>query len=168
MQLKIAFRGELQSGPPINRNQHKRKKQFTFIPHTNSWRAYPAIWLKVPSHQIANYNKCVITVIAFKMDGPPPECAVTLAHLIKPISMSVMFASQLVITQTESLLFRLAAGPFIWHLKPHCRWRFMFYLGVFLNNKPRLNEYNNLHLITLILIHKACLSLPNEALIWRR
>ncbi len=49
-----------------------------------------------------------------------PECAVTLAHLIKPISVSVMFASQLVIIQSRKQRASLSIGcvPFIGLLKP--------------------------------------------------
>lgn len=129
--LKITFKHQLQIRSALKQNStkilwiHK-----TLRGHTICQRAYPAIWLKLLSHQIANYNKCVITVIAFKMTVP--ECAVTLAHLIKPISVSVMFASQLVITQSHKQRASLSAGclHFIGHLKPCCGWRFMFSLFV--------------------------------------
>lgn len=113
---KTAFKQQLQSVPPLNKTQHKYF-QFTCIWRTNCQCAYPVIWLKLVSHQIANYDKCVIAVIVFKMTVP--ECAVTPAHLIKPISVSIMFclsASHHTITQTESLSFnRLCV--FCWTLK---------------------------------------------------
>lgn len=87
---KILFKHQLQSVPSLN----KKKNRNTFNSlacHTNCRSAFPAVWLKVQSHQVANYKECVITVIIFTMTVP--GCAVTLAHLIKPISVSVMFAS---------------------------------------------------------------------------
>lgn len=106
---------QLQSGPPLDKKQHRYFK-CTCIQHTNCQCACPVIWLKLQSRQIANYNECVITVIAFKMTIP--ECAVTLAHWIKPISVSVMFASQLVITQSHKQRASLSIGcvPY-WTLK---------------------------------------------------
>lgn len=100
--------------PKISKNTWDSKvchKQIVSVPML--W-----FWLKLLSHQIANYNKCVITVIAFEMTIP--ECAVTQAHLIKPISVSVMFASQLVITQSHKQRASHSTGgvPLIPHLQP--------------------------------------------------